>query len=191
MTLHRQHLPLILAAILFFGCGGPRAYLNPEADMGFYRRIAIAQFQTLTEDPRAGQKVQRILITELLKHKGFEIVPLGQTAKVEAETRTELSLSADAALDSVAMKTIGEKTGAHGIILGIVRDYRMERVGQEEFPLVSFSLQLADAPTGRIVWDVSIDERGGPKMPIFSFGETHTLAELTTKLCRSALETLR
>jgi hypothetical protein len=85
---------------------------------------------------------------------------------------------------------IAQQTGAQGIIVGTVRDFRMERVGQEEFPMVAFSLKLIDAPTGRVVWDVSIGERGGPKFPVLSFGETHTLSELATKLCRRALGTL-
>jgi len=172
------------------GCGGPHAYLHPDADLGFYRRVGVAQLQTLADDPRAGQKIQRLLITELLKRGDFDVVVPGQFNKVENGVRTELALSGDVALDSTALQKIGEKGGVQGIILGVVRDYRMERVGQEDFPMISFSLQLVDAPSGRIVWDVSVGERGGPKFPVLSIGETHTLDELTTKLCR-ALGTLK
>jgi hypothetical protein len=171
-------------------CSGPRAYLNPEADLGFYRRIGVAQFQTLADDTRAGQKVQRILVTELLRRKDFELVSPGQFEKIETDVRTRLNLTSERPLDSAALREISQQTGAQGILLGIVRDYRMERVGQTEFPLIAFSLQLVDAPTGRIVWDVSVGERGGPKFPILPFGETHTLSELATKLCRRALGSL-
>ena len=172
-------------------CGGPRAYLHPDADLGFYRRIGVAQLQTLADDPRAGQKIQRVLITELLKRRDFDVVVPGQFNRVETVVRNELSLSGDVALDSTALQKLGEKAGVQGIIAGVVRDYRMERVGQEEFPMIAFSLQLIDAPTGRIVWDVSVGERGGPKFPVISIGETHTLDELTLKLCRRALGTLK
>jgi len=187
----RRLVPLIWSVALAAGCGGPRAYIHPEADLGFYRRVGVAQFQTLADDPRAGQKVQRVFLTELLKRHDFDVVAPGQFAKVEGDVRNQTGLSGDAALDSVALQGIGEKAGVQGILLGIVRDYRMERVGQEEFPMISFSLQLVDAPTGRIVWDVSVGERGGPKFPVLSLGETHTLDELTTRLCRRALGTLR
>jgi hypothetical protein len=187
----RKLIPLIWILALVAGCGGPRAYVHPEADLSFYRRVGVAQFQTLTDDPRAGQKIQRVLVTELLKRRDFEVVTPGQFARVEADIRSQLSQSGDVALDSVALQEIGEKAGVQGIILGVVRDYRMERVGQEEFPMISFSLQLVDAPTGRIVWDISVGERGGPKFPVISIGETHTLDELTTKLCRRTLGTLK
>ncbi|MBI3871866.1 MAG: hypothetical protein HY304_02180 [candidate division Zixibacteria bacterium] len=165
--------------------------MNREADLGFYRRIGVAAFQSLTDDPRAGQKLQRILVTELLKRHEFKVIGAGQFGKVETDVRGKLNLTADQPLDSIALSQIGDQTGAQGIILGVLRDYRMERVGQEEFPMVAFSVQLVDVPTGRIVWDISLGERGGPKFPVFSFGETHTESELATKLCRRALGTLR
>ena len=171
-------------------CSGPGAYVNPDADWGFYHRVGVAQFQGLSDDPRAGKKVQRVLITELLKRKDLELVGPGQFMKVEGATRSKLDLSADKPLDSAALRELGQETGVQGVILGVVRDYRMDRVGQSEFPLIALSLQLVDVATGRVVWDVSVGERGGPKFPIFSFGETHTLSELTTKLCRKALRTL-
>lgn len=183
---------LLIAALplLFSSCSGPRAYVNPDADMGYYRRVGVAAFESLAEDTRAGQKLQRIFLTELLKNQNFELVPQGQFDKVETDVRTKQVVVWPAPLDSTSLSMIAQQTGAQGIIIGTVREFRMERVGQEEFPLVAFSIKLVDAPTGRVVWDVSIGERGGPKLPVLSFGETHTLSELATKLCRRALGTM-
>jgi hypothetical protein len=189
--LQKRFLLLTLISLALSSCGGPRAYLNPEADLSYYRRVGVALPQTLADDPKVGQKVQRVLVTELLKRHDFDVIAPGQFAKVESDVRSELNLASDVALDSVAVQKIGEKAGVQGVLTGVVRDFRMERVGQEEYPMVSFSLQLIDAPTGRVVWDVSVGERGGPKFPVLSIGETHTLDELTTKLCRRALRTLK
>lgn len=178
---------ILLAAV---SCSGVRSFMNPDADMGFYRRVGVASFVSLTDDPRAAQKLQRVLVTELLKRGEFDVVPQGQFEKIETDVRGKQSLTYPASLDSAALKMVGEQTGAQGILLGTIREFRMERVGQEEFPLVAFSLQLVDAPTGRVVWDVSLGERGGPKFPIISVGETHTLSELSAKLCRKALGTM-
>lgn len=177
-------------ALLISSCSGTRTYVNPDADMAYYRRVGVAAFESLAEDSKAGQKLQRIFLTELLKLEEFELVPQGQFDKIEADVRAKQALTWPAPLDSTALAMIAQQTGAQGIIIGSVRDYRMERVGQEEFPLVAFSVKLVDAPTGRVVWDVSVGERGGPKLPVFSFGETHTLSELATKLCRRALGTM-
>ncbi len=188
--MRRMMLTLSGVFLLITSCSGPRAYLNPEADMGFYQRIGVATFESLSEDSKAGQKLQRVFLTELLKSGDFDVVPQGQFDRIESDVRTKQALVWPAPLDSAALSEIARQTGAQGVIIGTVRDFRMERVGQEEFPLVSFSLKLVDAPTGRVVWDVSVGERGGPKFPVFSFGETHTLSELATKLCRKALGTL-
>jgi len=187
-----RRLVYLIAALPLFvsACSGPGAYVNPDADMGYYQRVGVAMFESLAEDSKAGQKLQRIFLTELLKHQDFELVPQGQFDKVETDVRTKQVLIWPAPLDSTGLAMIAQQTGAQGIIIGTVREFRMERVGQEEFPLVAFSLKLVDAPTGRVVWDVSIGERGGPKLPVFSFGETHTLSELATKLCRRALGTM-
>lgn len=187
---HKRRTSVLLLLIAVMGCSGPRAYLNPEADLGFYRRVGVASFVSLADDPRAGQKLQRVFVTELLKREGFQIVSPGQFEKTESDIRSKQGLALPAPLDSASIKALGDQTGVQGVIVGTVRDYRMERVGQEEFPLVTFSLQLIDVPTSRVVWDVSIGERGGPKFPVFSFGETHTLSELSAKLCRKALRTL-
>ncbi len=187
----RRGVHLIWSLALICGCTAPHAYIHPEADLGFYRRVGVAQFQTLADDPRSGQKVQRVFLTELLKRHDFDVIVPGEFTRVENDIRTQAGLSGDIPMDSATLQKIGQKAGVQGILLGVVRDYRMERVGQEEFPMISFSLQLVDAPTGRIVWDISIGERGGPKFPVISIGETHTLDELTTKLCRRALGTLK
>jgi hypothetical protein len=188
--LKREFILIAMAAAILSSCSGTRSYLNPEADMGFYHRVGVAAFVSLTDDPRAGQKLQRVFMTELLKHQDFDIVPAGQFEKVENDVRAKQSIAATSGLDSAAIQLIGDQTGAQGIITGVVRDFRMERVGQDEFPLVSFSLQLVDVKSGRVVWDVSMGERGGPKFPVLSFGETHTLSELSAKLCQRALRTL-
>ncbi len=184
-------LGLLGVLALMAGCSGPTAYLNPEADLSFYRRLGVAQFLTLADDPKAGQKVQRVFITELLKRKDHEVIAPGYFTKIETDVRNQLNITGDVPLDSAALQLIGQKAGVQGIILGTVRDYRMERVGQEEFPMISLSLQMVDAPTGRIVWDISLGERGGPKFPVLAIGETHTLDELLTKLCRNSLRTLK
>lgn len=182
---------LLAVIALLTGCSTPQAFLHPEADLSFYRRIGVAQFLTLADDPKAGQKAQRVFITELLKRRGYEVVSPGQFTKIESDVRNQLNITGDVPLDSTALQQLGQKAGVQGIILGTVRDYRMERVGQEEFPMIALSLQMVDAPTGRVVWDISIGERGGPKFPVLAIGETHTLDELVTKLCRRALRTLK
>ena len=63
----------------------------------------------------------------------------------------------------------------------------MVRVGQAEYPIISLNIRMIDVPTGTVVWMTSFNEKGGPKFPIISIGETHTLGELTQKACRKVV----
>jgi hypothetical protein len=72
------------------------------------------------------------------------------------------------------------------VFVGAVHEYAMVRVGSDEFPIVGIIVRLFDCQSGKVVWSYEITRRGGPKFPIFSFGETHTLGDMATKVCREA-----
>jgi TolB-like protein len=172
------------------GCGGPSAFLSREADLGFYEVVAIAPFDNLTEDVTAGASVSRVFRTELWARGFWQVATEGDWSNAEREVRQALQLESSQPLSSEAVRQIGEKLGAQGVFFGTVREYSLQRVGQDEFPLVAISFEFVDAPSGSVIWDISLSERGGPKFPFFGFGESHTLAELTAKLCHQAVKDL-
>jgi hypothetical protein len=85
---------------------------------------------------------------------------------------------------------LGEEVGAQGVFMGTVRDYGMERIGRDDFPLLSLEVQLVDVTTGRVASSASATRRGGPAFPIFGWGEIHTMGELTANVCRDLLQSL-
>lgn len=186
----RPLFALLLLSLMTGACATQSVYVNTEADMGFYEVVAIAPFENLSGDATAAAAIARVFRTELWQHGNWRIVGDGDWVKAENDVRKELALDKSQPLSQEAIQAIGQKTGAQGIFFGTVRSYSMDRVGQDEFPLVAFSLQFVDAPSGNVIWDVSVSDRGGPKFPFFGFGESHTLAKLTSKLCRRALEKL-
>lgn len=179
--------PLAAIILLVSGCGGPAQFMEPDADMGYYEVVAIAPFENLTEDATAGVAVARVFRTELWKKGYWQVVSEGEWEKAERNVRQTLQLGADQALSNEAIRQIGEAVGAQGVFFGSVREYSMTRVGQDDFPLVALTFELVDAPSGRVIWDISMSERGGPKFPFFGFGETHTLADLTSKMIHKAV----
>jgi len=185
--MNRGCITALILVLAVAGCGGTKAFVNPEADMAYYEVVAIAPLDNLTNDQTAAASVQRVLRTELWSKGYWKIVSEGDWAQAEAKAREELGVDAAQPLPQEAVAMIGERLGVQGIFFGSVWEYRMQRVGQDEWPLVALTFEFVDALTGNVVWDVSITERGGPKFPFFGFGETHTLAELTQKLCEKAL----
>jgi TolB-like protein len=182
-------LGLSLSLLVFFACaGGPRSYLNPEADMSFYDRIGVVPFINLTSDRFAGEKITSTFVTELLITEKFEVIERGEFDHVVGQVRSSTGGSPSQELTAAQLAAIGEQAGVKGIIEGVVKEYEMIRVGQGTYPLISFNVKLVDAPTGKVVWESSYSGKGGPKLPLVGWGETHTLSELAQKACRNVVK---
>ena len=174
---------LTLLALLAAGCGGPRSFVHPSTDIGFYKRLGVVNFTNLTADRFAGEKMTSSFVTELLLQKKFEVVEPGEFERLVAEVRGSSNVERKD-LGAEQIKLIGDRAGINGIIEGEVKEFQMTRIGAEDFPLISVSIRLVDAPSGQVVWMSSYTAKGGPKFPIFSFGETRTLGELAQKVCK-------
>jgi TolB-like protein len=177
----------ILLALLAAGCGGPRSFVHPSTDIGFYKRLGVVNFANMTGDRFAGDKMTSSFLTELLLQKKFEVVEPGEFQRIVAEVRGS-SGEEKKELGAEQIKLIGEKADINGIIEGEVKEFQMTRIGAEDFPLISVTVRLVDAPSGQVVWMSSYTEKGGPKFPIFSFGETRTLGELAQKVCKKMVQ---
>jgi TolB-like protein len=176
-------------------CSGPTRFLDPEADLPYYQKVAIVPFTSLAQDRAGGAKVTDIFFTELLRARRSEVVDPGQFAAAMARIRGGTPPESPWSTEDLAR--LGEATGAQGFFFGTVRDYEMLRTGQDSYPHLSLEARFVDAATGRVVWSASRTKRGGPGVPlvgwlagIFGAGETHTLGELAADVCRDLLATL-
>lgn len=185
-----KRLYLLLLALstmlVVFSCGGPRTYVNSEADFGFYEKVGVLPFSNLSGDRNASEKVTASFVTELLIGGEVEMANMGDLLKSFKTTVKDDRANLPEQLTIEEGMTIGRDAGVQGLFVGAVREYGMVRVGTEEFPLVSLNIRFIDCQTGKVAWTYETTKRGGPKFPIFSFGETHTLGEMTSKVCRSA-----
>ncbi|MFN0152459.1 MAG: hypothetical protein ACKVU1_17270 [bacterium] len=183
------------AACALASCSGPARFIDKEADIPFYERVAIVPFSALGSDATSGQKVTAVFFVELLRASQFEVVEPGQFTA--AMTRVRGGTPAGNPWSTAELAKLGEEAGVQGIFFGTVRDYEMERSGQEAFPVVSVDARFVDAATGRVVWSANRTRRGGPGIPLagiifglFGGGEIHTLGEITSEVCRELIATL-
>ncbi len=176
-------LPTILVA---FSCGGPRMYVNQEADFGFYEKVGVLPFSNLSADRNASEKVTASFVTELLIGGEVDIANMGDVLKAFKTTVKDERTNLPEQMTIEEGMTIGRDAQVQGLFVGAVREYGMVRIGTEEFPLISVNIRFIDCQSGKVAWTYETTKRGGPKFPIFSFGETHTLGEMTSKVCRSA-----
>lgn len=185
----RNRFHLIIGALILtaLSCSGPRTFLNDNADWTFYKQIGVLPFVNLTSDRYAGEKVQSAFITEMYLSNRFQVMEPGEFNQRAA---AELKISASQGMQELTgaqIKALGEKAGVQGIIEGVVREYNMIRVGQTDYPMISMTIRLIDVPSGNVVWMTSYAKKGGPRFPIISIGETHTLSELTQKACHDVV----
>jgi polysaccharide biosynthesis protein PelC len=178
---------IALTILVVMGCSGPRNFLNESTDWTFYKQIGVLPFVNYSSDRYAGEKVQSAFITELFLTRKFDVMEPGQfNNKVSSELKmTATSTITELSLDQI--KAIGQATGVQGVIEGVVREYTTTRVGQSDYPIISLNIRLIDVPTGTVVWMASYTKKGGPNLPIISVGETHTLSELTQKICHDVI----
>lgn len=179
----------MLVMLSLTGCAsGPTRFVHPLADIPYYQRVAIVPFTTLSQTGAAGAKVSNIFYNEALVTGFAEILEPGQLRSVVKQLRG--NAKATTPWSSADLARLGEEANVQGVFMGTVRDYEMARVGRESFPLISLEIRLVDTATGNVVWSASQTRRGGPAMPIFGWGEIHTLGDLTTAVCRDILRTL-
>lgn len=176
------------AVLVLVSCAGPTKFLDEEADLAYYERVGIIPFTSLAQDQLAGLKVTDTFFTELLDREFAQVVESGQF--LAAMNRARGGTPVTNAWSTADLQRLAEETGIQGVFMGTVRDYTMERVGRESFPLLSMEVRLVDTDTGRVVWSGSRTRRGGPAFPIFGWGEIRTQGELTAKVCRELLDTL-
>ncbi len=179
-------LTIVGAAVtaMLLSCAHNRAYVNEEADFGFYTKVGILPFSNLSTDKNAGEKVTSSFATELLMLNTVQVANMGDLQTVMRKVLEKIPANLSEELTAEDVQKIGLEAGVQGVFVGAVKEYGMVRSGQDQFPLVSVMVRFIDCQVGTVAWSYEVTRRGGPKFPVFSFGETHTLGEMTAKVCR-------
>ncbi len=184
-------LPLLIISISGCSLSKHLIYINPEADMKYYEKIAIIPFGNLTSDRAGGDKVTEVFMTELLISQKFKIVDPGDFYHAVTSITQQSGPIGGTLLNHTQLKFISDKLGIQGIIEGVVHTLEMTRIGQEQYPVISLTVRLIDSQTGTIVWQSSYTRKGGPTVPILSVGETYTLEKLTQQACIEIIKKFR
>ncbi len=173
---------LLLAA----GCAAPgRFYVNADADMAYYKKVAVLPFANLTSDRFAGERVTRMFVTELVIAERFQLADPGEVRAVLE--RTGGLPTADGVYDPKKLKDAAAEVGATGFIRGAVSEYQLVGNGSGERPIVAFDVEMVDVASSKVVWKASIAKRAKGRLPVFG-GGAPTLSRLTEEACREIVE---
>lgn len=180
-------LLLTLSSLLIFiyGCGGTEHYARPETDIINIKRVAVLPMENFTSDEYAGEKVRRLVITELLL-KGIDVIEPGEVTRVLRESNIR-SLGSIKITD---IQNIGKTLGVEAVMMGSVEAFGISRGILVSYPEVTINLLLLEASSGSIIWSIRHTE-GGASFWTRHFGaEGITLSETARKAVKEAIDTL-
>jgi hypothetical protein len=181
----------VFAALALAGCGtggGLRLFVNPKADMTFYKQIAIVPFGNLTSDHFAGERVGRAFMTELVIANRFHLIEDGQFRK--ALERANAAPDPQGQYESEKVRQVATTLEVQGIIRGTVTDYQVQHFGSNDSPVVGFDVEMIDVQSGETVWRGSITRHGKGPTPLIGGASTETLGHLVQQTCRELVDRL-
>lgn len=170
--------------LIIYGCA-PKHHIRPEVDISNIKRIAVLPLENFTSDEYAGEKVRRIVITELLL-RGIDVIEPGEVTKILQESKV-LSLRS---INITDIQNIGKNLGVEAIMMGSVEAFGISKGISVTYPEVSIHLMLIEASSGNIIWSV-LHTTGGASFWTRHFkAEGISLSEAARKTVKEAIDTL-
>ncbi len=152
---------LLVSAIVMFGAAcGPRVtgtvYRDPNMDFGAIQTVAVMPFVNLSRESTASERVRDVFINSLLSTGAVYVLPVGEVARgvARSEIQSPASPSAEEAIK------LGNNIKAQAIITGVVREYGEVRSGTSSSTVISLSVQMLEAQTGKTVWTAASTKGG-------------------------------
>jgi TolB-like protein len=171
--------------ILIYGCVSSEYFIRPKTDISNIKRVAVLPFENFTSDGYAGEKIRRIVITELLS-KGIDVIEPGEVTKL----LRELNIRSISSIKVSEIQEMGKKLGVEGVMMGSVEAFEISRGISVTYPEVTINLILIETSSGNIIWSVR-HTTGGASFWTRHFGsEGISLSEAARKVVKGAINTL-
>ena len=141
-------LALVLLAALASGCAGKKGYQDRNMDFGAIKTVAVMPFWNLSQSQQAADRVRDVFSTALLATHAVYVVPTGEVAR--ASNRLALATPSTPSAEEVVK--LGSLLKADAVITGVVKEYGEVRSSSAASNVVSVSLQMHEAGTGKVIW---------------------------------------
>ena len=148
-----------LLLFLYAGCATspPKGvFRDPNMDFGSLQTVAVMPFANLTRETLAGERVRDVFMTMLQATGAVYVIPPGEVGRGIAR----LSLERPATPTPEEAVKFAKIVNADALVTGTVDEYGEVRSGTSSANVVSVSLQLMEAQTGRVVWSASSTKGG-------------------------------
>ena len=158
----RKRMNMLKRVILFVviisltACASGGRYKDPKMDFGSIYTVAVMPFMNLSKEPLAADRVRDVFMTMLLASGEMYVLPPGEVAR---------GLGLAGVVNSVAMSNdetikFAKLVKADAVITAVIREYGDLRSGSASANVISFSLQMTEVQTGRVVLSASTTKGG-------------------------------
>jgi hypothetical protein len=163
-----QRATICLALLLLAACStrvtGP-VYRDSAMDFASIQTVAVMPFQNLSRESTAADRVRDVFINALLSTGAVYVVPVGEVAR--GVSRVEIQAPAAPSPEEVVR--LAGNIKAQAVITGVVREYGEVRSGTSASSVISLSVQMMEAQTGKTVWTAT-STKGGIELTDRLFG---------------------
>jgi len=146
--------------LLAAGCAGRRGvdvtYHDPNMDFSLIRTVAVLPFDNLTANNHADEAVRDVFMTMLQATGSLYVLPPGEVGR--GVSRASLRAPTQPSAEEVVQ--LARILDADVVILGTVREYGELRSGASAAGVVSLSVKMLEAESGRVVWSASSSAGG-------------------------------
>ncbi|MDA8242339.1 MAG: DUF799 family lipoprotein [Nitrospiraceae bacterium] len=181
---------VIAFSVLFSlsACGGKAStyWHDPEMDFGSVKTVAVMPFVNATRDQFAAERVRAAFINRLLATGGVYVMPKGEVARGISRA----GITDPTAPSPEEIQKFAGIVKVDAVITGTVSEYGEVRSGTSAANVVSVSMQMIEAQTGRVVWSAS-STKGGINVSDRLFGGGgQPMADVTGKAVDDIIDKL-
>jgi TolB-like protein len=177
---------LIALCLMFLcGCAQPQHFVREGTDLQYIQSIAVLPFENFTRDDFAGEKIRRIVITELLT-RGVDVTEPGEVTRLLRELQVR-SLSS---IKTQEIQKVGETLGVDAVMSGSVESFGISKGINVTYPEVTINLMLLETGSGKIVWSVRESTGGASFWTRHFSAEGIPLSEAARNTVKEAIDTL-
>jgi hypothetical protein len=188
-TFGRRTTGLVLLALLALagGCAGSgHKYHDGNMDFGSVRTVAILPFANLSRDSNGAARMRDVFANMLLASGSIYVLPQGEV--VRGMGRVGIQDPTQPSAEEITK--LGAMLKCDAVIGGVVREYGEVRSGSATANIVSASLHMFEASTGKVVWAGSSTKGGiGLKDRMFG-GGGEPLNDVTELVANDLLDKL-
>jgi hypothetical protein len=131
-------------------------FRDPNMDFGSLQSVAVMPFTNLTRETVAGERIRDVFMTMLQATGGVYVIPPGEVGRGIAR----LNLERPASPTPEEVTKFAKIVNVDALFTGAVTEYGEVRSGSSTANVVSISVQLMEAQTGRVVWSAASTEGG-------------------------------